>query len=95
MRFHYAMLLLATRRRDSAAALLRSLVPPTTWMGSLTARASLELGQLAEDRGDRVEAARYYGIAYRLWQRADPTLASWRDGAREGLRRVTGEAIAP
>jgi serine/threonine-protein kinase len=95
LRFHQAMLLLATGRPDSAAALLRSLVPPTTWMGFLTARASLELGRLAEDRGDRDDAARHYGVAYRLWRRADTSVAAWRDAAREGLRRVSGEPLPP
>jgi hypothetical protein len=64
-------------------------------MGYLTARASMELGRLAEDGGNRSEAARHYAMAFRLWRDADPGMASWRDAARAGLRRVSGEPGAP
>ena len=88
MRLHYAMILKAQRRPDSAAALLRSLIPPTTWMGFLTARAAFELGQLAEDRRAWQEAGEHYALALRYWSRSDETLADWRDRARAGLERV-------
>ncbi len=91
MRFHLATLLRATGRTDSAAALLRSLVPPTTWMGFYTTRASLELGEIAEAAGDRAAAARYYGMAASLWRRGGPEVATWRDRAVQGLRRATSE----
>jgi tetratricopeptide (TPR) repeat protein len=91
MRFHLGMLLRATNRPDSAAAILRSLVPPTTWMGFRTARASFELGQLAENRMDFEAAARHYGRALSLWERGDPEIREWRTQAREGLQRVVGE----
>lgn len=91
MRFHFAMLLLSAGQRDSAATILRSLVPPAAWFGFLTARASLELGRLAEDRGDRQAAARHYAVSYRLWRDGDPAIAHWIDAARRGLIRVTGE----
>jgi hypothetical protein len=94
MRLHMALLLRATGRPDSAAALLRSLVPPTTWMGFLTARASLELGELSEGRGDRQAAARHYAMALALWRRGGPEVAGWRDRAASGLRRVVGETGA-
>ncbi len=88
MRFHLGMLLEATGEPDSAAALLRSLVPPTTWMGFLTARASYELGRLAERRGDFADAARYYLGAVRLWDRGGPEVAPWLESAQQALRRV-------
>ncbi len=91
MRFHLGMLLRATNQPDSAAAMLRSLVPPTTWMGFRTARASFELGQLAETRGDFEAAARHYSRALTLWERGDPEIQPWRVQAREGLQRVVGE----
>jgi tetratricopeptide (TPR) repeat protein len=94
MRLHMALLLRATGRPDSAAAMLRSLVPPTTWMGFLTARASLELGEIAESRGDLKAAARHYSMALALWRRGGAEVASWRDRASSGLRRVVGEAGA-
>jgi tetratricopeptide (TPR) repeat protein len=91
MRFHMAVLLRATGRPDKAAALLRSLVPPTTWMGFYTARASLELGEIAEARGDHEAAARHYAMALALWRRGGPEVASWRERASTGLRRILGE----
>jgi tetratricopeptide (TPR) repeat protein len=91
MRFHIATLLRATGRADSAAALFRSLVPPTTWMGFLTARASLELAEIAEQRGNRLEAARHYAMALALWSRGGLEVAAWRDRAAGGLRRAVGE----
>jgi serine/threonine-protein kinase len=91
MRLQVALLLRETGRVDSAAALLRSLVPPTTWMGFLTARASVELGELNEGRGDRTAAARSYARALALWNRGGPEVAAWRARARDGLQRATGE----
>jgi tetratricopeptide (TPR) repeat protein len=91
IRFHSAMLLEAVGRPDSAAAMLRSLVPPTTWMGFLTARASYELGRLEAARGSRDEAARHYQMALRLWERGGPEIAGWRDLARAGLTELVGE----
>lgn len=91
MRFHIGILLRATGRPDSAAALFRSLVPPTTWMGFYTARASLELAEVAEQRGDRARAARHYAMALALWVRGGPEVATWRDRAAGGLRRAVGE----
>ncbi len=88
MRFHLAMLYRANDQTDSAAAVLRSLVPPTTWMGFLTARASYELGELAENRGDLAEAARHYRRAFRYWQHGGPEIAPWRERAEAGLRRT-------
>ncbi|MGE3525437.1 MAG: protein kinase [Gemmatimonadales bacterium] len=91
MRFQLAMLLRAANRPDSAAAILRSLVPPTTWMGFYTARASLELGELAEGRGDRAAAARHYSLAAAMWRDGGREIAVWRDRAVGGLRRVLEE----
>jgi tetratricopeptide (TPR) repeat protein len=91
MRFHMGMLLRAANKPDSAEGILRSLVPPTTWMGFSTARASIELGQLAENRGDFEAAARHYGRALTLWERGDSEIQPWRTQAREGLQRVVGE----
>ncbi|HET9275017.1 MAG TPA: serine/threonine-protein kinase [Gemmatimonadales bacterium] len=91
IRFHYAMQLLANQRADSAATLLRSLVPPVTWMGNLTARAALELGRLMEARGDRAAALRHYSLANRLYRAADPALAHLQSAARDGLSRLTAE----
>jgi hypothetical protein len=89
MRFHLATLLQASGRPDSAAALFRSLVPPTTWMGFYTARAALELGDIAEARGDRAAALRYYLTASRLWERGDRGVAAYHQRARRGAERQT------
>jgi len=91
MRLHLALLLRMAGRPDSAAALLRSLVPPTTWMGFITARASLELGEIAADRGDLAAAIHYYRGALALWERGGPEVAEWRRRAQAALRRVVQE----
>jgi tetratricopeptide (TPR) repeat protein len=88
MRFHLAELLESAGRTDSAAVLFRSLVPPTTWMGFYTARASLELGEILEARGDRTEALRHYLTAQRAWERGDASIAALRERARKGLDRL-------
>ena len=88
MRLHMALLLRAEGRTDSAAALLRSLVPPTTWMGFLTARAAFELATVAEDAGRFTEATRYFQMALDLWRDGDASIADWRRLAEEGLARV-------
>jgi tRNA A-37 threonylcarbamoyl transferase component Bud32 len=86
MRFHLAVLLRAGGQVDSASALFRSLVMPTTWMGFYTARASLELAELLEPR-DRVSAARHYLTAFRLWEHGDPAVATYLDRAKRGVER--------
>jgi hypothetical protein len=94
IRFHYAMLLAATGRPDSGEAMLRSLVPPTAWLGFYTSRASFELGRLAEARGDAAAAAHNYAMALRLWDRGNQEIEDWRAQARDGLRRVTSEGAS-
>jgi tetratricopeptide (TPR) repeat protein len=88
MRLHLALLLRAAGRPDSAEALLRSLVPPTTWMGYLTARAWYELGELAEDRRDYQAAAGWYDRALKLWRGGGDEIRDWRARAEQGLERV-------
>lgn len=88
MRLHLASLLRAAQRPDSAEALLRSLVPPTTWMGFLTARAWYELGELAEARQDYRAAADWYGRALTLWRNGGDEIRGWRVRAEQGLERA-------
>jgi hypothetical protein len=90
IRFQLASLLRDSGRLDSAAALFSSLMPPTTWMGSLTARAALELGDLQAQRGDSRRAERSYQLALRLWERSEADVAPLRARARRGIRRVSG-----
>ena len=88
MRFHLATLWRSAGQVDSAAALFRSLVPPTTWMGYYTARAALELGELREAGGARASAEGYYLTALALWERGDSVVAPYRARARRGFDRV-------
>jgi hypothetical protein len=90
MRFH-----LAERLRDSGPAgqdraegIFRSLTPPTAWMGFLSTRAALALGELVEARGQRVEAARWYRRAATMWERADPPVAELAGRAVAGAKRL-------
>jgi len=91
IRFQTAMLLAATGRADSAAALFRSLVPPTTWLGPVTARAAYELGRLEAAAGNATEAARHYQTAIRLWERGGDEVADWLALARNGLAQLVAE----
>lgn len=59
-------------RPDSAHAMFRSLVPPTTWLGFLTTRAWYELGELEMERGRPERAARYLEPAVRYLEGGDP-----------------------
>ncbi|MGQ0649851.1 MAG: BTAD domain-containing putative transcriptional regulator [Gemmatimonadaceae bacterium] len=88
MRFHFAQLLRASGKRDSAEAIFRSLVPPTTWVGYYTALASLELGDLFTQRGAHADAAKSYAVALRHWSPGGREVAALRDRASDGLRRV-------
>jgi hypothetical protein len=61
-------------------------------MGFLTARASYELGQIAERRREYVDAAVWYARARALWDRGGEEVADWRARATEGVTRVTRRA---
>jgi tetratricopeptide (TPR) repeat protein len=77
MRLHLAMQYRMAGRADSARALLSSLVPPTTWMGFLTARASYELGELEQERGNVAAAAFHYSRAIAFWENGGSASAQW------------------
>ncbi|MGH7469445.1 MAG: hypothetical protein ACRENP_15955 [Longimicrobiales bacterium] len=78
IRFQLAKLLKANGETDHAEALYRSLIPPTSWMGFLTARAAVEVGDLEAARGEADAAARHYTIALRLWERGGQEAAPLR-----------------
>jgi tRNA A-37 threonylcarbamoyl transferase component Bud32/tetratricopeptide (TPR) repeat protein len=86
MRLHLAMLQVATGHPDSAERYLRSLVPPTTWMGYLTARAWFELGRIAAQRDDVTHAAEAFNRALELWKLGGDEVSDWRRRAEEELR---------
>jgi tetratricopeptide (TPR) repeat protein len=88
MRFHLASLLARTGAGREAEPLFRSLLPPTTWMGFLSARAALELGDLEAARGDATSAAHHYSFALRLWERGGPEAAVWRSQVESRLSRL-------
>jgi hypothetical protein len=91
IRFSLAQLLRDAGERDSAAALFRSLVPPTTFMGFYTARAALELADLEQAAGNSRDAERHYLLASRLFERSESHVAALRDRARRGLARIAGD----
>ena len=90
MRFHLAEQLRVSGQPDSAAALYRSLVPPTTWMSYYTARAGLELGEIEESLGNRAAAQRHLLTALRLWEKADTSLGELRNRTRRAVARLEG-----
>jgi hypothetical protein len=85
MRFHFAEQLRSAGKIDSASALFRSLVPPTTWMGFYTPRAALELAEIEEANGDKDNAQRHFLLALRLWDRGDTAVVQLRARARRGV----------
>ena len=89
MRLHLAMQYRAAGQADSARAMLYSLVPPTTWAGFLTARASYELGELEQERGDVAAAALHYRRALALWENGGPGAAPWLSRTRDRLESLT------
>ena len=88
MRFHLAEVLRARGKINEAEALYRSFGPPHNWAAFYTARSSLEVGALAERRGDLAEAALRYGYALALWEHGDEAVSEWRRLAQEALQRV-------
>jgi hypothetical protein len=62
-----------------------SLVPPPTWTGFLTVRASFELGELEQASGDVPAVAFRHRRVLALWQDAGPGAAAWLAGTREKL----------
>ena len=93
LRFSLAEQLHGAGKSDSAAALFRSMVAPTTWLGSYTARSLLHLGEIAEAAGDRVEAGRRFDQALLLWELGGPAVALWRKRAESGLARVGNRPV--
>ncbi|MEX1184751.1 MAG: serine/threonine-protein kinase [Gemmatimonadota bacterium] len=95
IRLHLGLLYRSAGRADSAHALLRSLVPPTAWMGFLTARAAFELGVLEEEEGDDTAAERYYTMAWELWSGGDAGIEQWRSQTAQALERVRNARMEP
>jgi hypothetical protein len=85
MRLNLGLLLRRDGRPDEATAVLSSLVPPTTWLGFVTARASYELGDLAAARGDARSAAFHFRRALAFWDGGGPAVSDWTGKARAGL----------
>ncbi len=87
--FRYALAesLLGAGLADSAAAILGSFVPPTSWLGGHVSRVYLHLGAIAERKGDRRAAAQRYDQALQLLELGGPEVAGWRRRAEEGVRR--------
>jgi hypothetical protein len=62
-----------------------SLVPPTTWAGFLTARASFELGDIDLAAGDHAMAVFHFGRAIGIWEDAGPGATTWLEQTRDRL----------
>lgn len=93
MRLHLALLHRSAGHSDSAHALLRSLVPPATWMGFLTARAAFELGVLEEQARNIAAAERYYTVAWNLWSGGNAEIEPWRSQTAQALERTRGSRM--
>ena len=93
IRFSWAEQLLGAGKPDSAAALFRSMIAPTTWLGSYTARSLLHLAEIAEATGNRVEAGRRFDQALQIWELGGPAATAWRRRAEAGLARVGNKPL--
>ncbi len=89
MRSHLASLLRHNSQDGAAASVFRSLAPPVTWLGFYTALAWLELGELAERRGDLESAVSSFRLAQAIWEHGDSDLSTLSDRATAGMRRAT------
>jgi eukaryotic-like serine/threonine-protein kinase len=81
---------------DSALATYAQLVAAQGFGGTQEnsyafAAASLRLGELYEQRGDRAKALEYYGRFVGLWKNADPELQPVVRDVRGRLARLVGE----
>ena len=76
---------------DSAAAIFRSLIPPTTWLAGITTRSLFELGLIEERKGNRPRALRYFDHALQYWELGGPEVANWAELARDGVGRSATE----
>jgi hypothetical protein len=85
IRFNRGLLLRASGQPDSARVMFVSLVPPTTWAGFLTARASFELGDIDLAAGDHTMAAFHFGRAIGIWEDAGPGATTWLEQTRNRL----------
>jgi tetratricopeptide (TPR) repeat protein len=88
MRFELALRYRDSGMADSARAVFSSFLPPTSWMGFLTARASFELGELAFAAGRMEEARAHYSTALRYWDRDGAATASFRRRAIARLEEL-------
>ncbi len=93
MRFRYAQSLFASGMRDSAARILRSFIPPTSWLGSYVQPAHMALGGIAEQSGDLAGAAQHYDQALQLLALGGPAVATQRLEAESALRRTAREPV--
>ena len=92
MRFHMAQVFRARGATERAEWLYRSFVPPHSWVGFYTPRASFELGRIEEARGHSKEALDHYLRAMRLWERGEPEVVGrWLARTREALNRLRSE----
>ncbi len=94
MRLTLGLLLRQVGRQDEAAAVLSSLVPPTSWMGYVTGRADMELGEMAAEAGNIDDARLHFRRVIDLWGTGGPAVSAWADRARTGLA-ATGSPPYP
>jgi hypothetical protein len=86
LRFRYARALREGGMVDSAARILRSFLPPTSWIGSYVPHAHLALGSIAQAAGDKHTAASHYEQARQLLALGGAAVDSLRSRAEAALR---------
>ncbi|MFN8572990.1 MAG: serine/threonine-protein kinase [Gemmatimonadaceae bacterium] len=89
IRWHYAQSLITAGKADSGRAILRSLIPPTSWVGVYVAPAQYALGVLSEQSGELTQAAQSYDAALQLWSLGDASVREQRAKAEDAVRRTS------
>jgi serine/threonine-protein kinase len=87
-RFTHAELLRLLGRDDHAASFYESVANIAPYEIVYRPWAYLRLAQIAERRGDALDAREYYERFLRAWADADPDLRHWSDSASAGLARL-------
>ncbi len=89
MRLTLGLFLRDAGQRDEAAAVLSSLVLPTSWLGFVTARADFELGEMAAEAGDTASARLHFARTLDVWGDGGPPVSAWAERARTRLAALT------
>ena len=85
MRMNLALLYLANGDPVRARGIFSSMVPPTAWLGFLTARSFFEIGVLESAEGNAEAARAWFGKARGMWRDGGPAATVWLERVEERI----------